>query len=44
MAKQMPNSPLADAAPAEVVLADGKLVSKHSESAEKEKTEKGEKY
>ena len=28
LAKQMPNSPLADAAPAEVVLADGKLVSK----------------
>ncbi|HEU4930093.1 MAG TPA: xanthine dehydrogenase family protein molybdopterin-binding subunit [Candidatus Krumholzibacteria bacterium] len=28
MAKQMPNSPLADAAPDEVALADGKLVSK----------------
>ncbi len=32
MAKQMPNSPLADAAAGEVVLADGKLVSKRDAS------------
>jgi xanthine dehydrogenase YagR molybdenum-binding subunit len=32
LAKQMPNSPLADAAPDEVALADGKLVSKRDAS------------
>jgi xanthine dehydrogenase YagR molybdenum-binding subunit len=32
VAKQMPNSPLADAAPDEVALADGKLVSKRDAS------------
>jgi xanthine dehydrogenase YagR molybdenum-binding subunit len=32
LAKQMPNSPLADAAPDEVVLADGKIVSKRDGS------------
>jgi len=32
LAKQMPNSPLADAAPNEVALADGKLVSKRDAS------------
>jgi xanthine dehydrogenase YagR molybdenum-binding subunit len=32
LAKQMPNSPLADAAPDEVVLADGKLASKRDAS------------
>ena len=32
LAKQMPNSPLADAAPGEVALADGKLVSKRDAS------------
>lgn len=32
LAKRMPNSPLADAAPAEVVLTDGKLVSKQDAS------------
>jgi xanthine dehydrogenase YagR molybdenum-binding subunit len=32
LAKQMPNSPLANAAPNEVALADGKLVSKHDTS------------
>ena len=33
LAKQMPNSPLADAAPDDVALADGKLVSKQDASA-----------
>ena len=33
LAQEMPNSPLADAAPAEVVLADGKLVSRRDASA-----------
>jgi xanthine dehydrogenase YagR molybdenum-binding subunit len=32
LAKQMPDSPLADATPDDVVLADGKLVSKHDAS------------
>ena len=32
LAKKMPNSPLADAAPDEVTLADGKLVSKRDAS------------
>ena len=32
MAKQVSNSPLADAAPSDVTLADGKLVSKHDAS------------
>ena len=32
LAKQMPNSPLADVAPDEVMLADGKLVSKRDAS------------
>jgi xanthine dehydrogenase YagR molybdenum-binding subunit len=32
LARQMPNSPLANAAPDEVALADGKLVSKHDTS------------
>jgi xanthine dehydrogenase YagR molybdenum-binding subunit len=32
LAKQMPNSPLADATPAEVALADGKLVSRRDAS------------
>ena len=31
-ARQMPNSPLADAAPGDIMLADGKLVSKHDAS------------
>jgi len=34
LAKQMPNSPLANAAPEEVALADGKLVSKQDASRE----------
>jgi xanthine dehydrogenase YagR molybdenum-binding subunit len=33
LANQMPNSPLADATPDEVVLADGRLVAKRDASA-----------